>query len=51
LLETLIDFQGKDKQEWGLIQFNLAKYVGNTIRLGFGVTNDGLGSGDRHVRG
>jgi hypothetical protein len=43
-LETLIDFNGKDKEEWGLIQFNLAKYVGNTIRLGFGVTNDGLGS-------
>lgn len=44
LLETLINFQGKDSPDWGLVQFNLAKYVGNTIRLGFGVTNDGLGS-------
>ncbi len=44
VLETLIDFHGRDKQEWGMVQFSVAKYVGNTIRLGFGVTNDGSGS-------
>jgi hypothetical protein len=43
LLETLKDFGGSNNQEWGLVQYNLAKYVGNTIRLGLGVTNDGLG--------
>lgn len=44
VLETLIDFHGRDKQEWGMVQYDLKKYVGNTIRLGFGVTNDGAGS-------
>jgi len=43
-LEPLIDFGGSDKQEWGLVQFNLYKYTNQTIRLGFKVTNDGLGS-------
>jgi hypothetical protein len=43
-LEPLIDFGGRDRQEWGLVQFNLYKYVGQTIRLGFKVSNDGLGS-------
>ena len=43
LLESLIDFKGRDNRDWGLVQFNLAKYVGNTIRIGLLVTNDGLG--------
>ena len=48
-LETLVDFHGHDKQEWGMVQFSVAKYVGNTIRLGFGVTNDGSGQRHRHA--
>ena len=44
VLETVLELQGANNQQWGLVQFNLAKYTGQSIRLGFSVTNDGAGS-------
>jgi hypothetical protein len=42
LLETLLMMRSND-QAWGLYQFNLSKYAGQTVRVQAGVYNDGLG--------
>lgn len=42
LFEDLLVMGGTNGQEWALVQFNLYKYTGNSIRLGFRVVNDGL---------
>jgi hypothetical protein len=42
LLETLLMMRSND-QAWGLYQFNLSKYAGQTIRVQAGAYNDGLG--------
>jgi len=43
-LETLWEGKGQNNQDWGLVQYNLYKYSGQTIRLGLFVTNDGFNS-------
>lgn len=43
-LETLWEANGANNQEWGLVQFNLHDYAGQTIQIGFRVQNDGSGS-------
>jgi len=42
VLETLLMMRSND-QKWGLYQFNLSKYAGQTIRIQAGAFNDGLG--------
>jgi hypothetical protein len=42
LLETLLSTRSND-QTWGLYQFNLSKYAGQTVKIQAGVYNDGLG--------
>ena len=42
LLETLL-WTRSNEQTWGLYQFNLSKYAGQTVRIQAGVFNDGLG--------
>ena len=42
LLETLL-WTRSNEQTWGLYQFNLSKYAGQTVRVQAGVYNDGLG--------
>jgi hypothetical protein len=42
LLETLL-WTRSNEQTWGLYQFNLSKYAGQTVRVQAGVYNDGFG--------